>query len=246
MASRKRAYATGSGWTRVGKRKVWGTGTQRIPVKGRAGRFRTGYDRTGGFYGRFAGRGAELKFFDTTVADATQDTAGSISMLSANLIVQGIKENDRIGRKCRIRSIMFRGQQIMPTQTSASATGVKTRIIVYLDKQCNGATAAVLSILETASVNSFRNLAESGRFQIFHDRTYNMTQIAAGGQSASNVYPEYLKPWSFFKQCDIPLEFGGVTGAITEVRSNNIGVLAISSDATVTLGYICRVRFSDQ
>ncbi len=41
------------------------------PGRSRRGRtFRKGYDRTGGFYGRFAGPDAERKFKDTVADDA--------------------------------------------------------------------------------------------------------------------------------------------------------------------------------
>ncbi len=248
MASRKRPFATGSGWTRVGKRKVWGTGMRRIPTfRGRrAAPFRSGYDRTGGFYGRYSGRGGELKFFDTTRADTAMGSSGAIANLSLNLIPQGVTESERVGRKCRIRSLVMRGEMVQPTTTDVAAAGAKGRVIIYVDKQCNGATAAVLDILDTATVNSFRNLANSGRFQILMDKTYNMSVRASAGNGTANDTAEWLVPWSFFKStCDIPIEFDNTTGAITEVKTNNIGVLTIANEGATLFGYIARVRFSD-
>jgi len=55
-------------------------------------------------------------------------------------------------------------------------------------------------------------------------------------------------PFEMYKKCNIPIEYSGTTGAITEIRSNNIFLLASSdgqADDLVTMVGNCRVRFSD-
>lgn len=194
----------------------------------------------------------ELKFFDTLKALTVVAETGTILDDSVNHIVQGVGEENRVGRKCTIQSVHFRG-----TVTNQVGTGLGTiknsvRIIVYLDKQANGATAAVSDILEDVTAlngyNSFRNLANSGRFRVLFDRRKQLI-IPAVAQTAAGTFSSYVNEWSwaFNKSIVFPVEFSGANGTIDEIRSNNIGVLAICSDSDnpPQVNYTCRLRFSD-
>lgn len=220
------------------------------PVYAKRRRTGAGYVRTVGFYGRFRGRsagaGGEQKFFDTTFAEATVASAGAITNPSLNLIPQGVTESTRVGRKCVIKKIHFKGELKMPSSATSTLTADRLRVIVFIDKQANGAAATVASILETASIDSFRNLAESGRFLILHDKTSDLNSGSGAGNTAAGVlWGETKRTWRLNKTCNLPIEFSSTTGVITEIRSNNIGVLAISEAGLATLQYTCRVRFSD-
>ncbi len=193
------------------------------------------------------GRG-EQKFFDTVRAVHQPAVAGTISNLSLNLIVQGVDENERVGRKCTVNKVMLRGNITTSAQTAANATSNICRIIVYQDKQANGATATVTNILSTATEQSYNNLSNSGRFKILMDlRNPGACPSGSGrGTTDTLAFGEQVKEFFWAKEVNIPLEFGtGGTGAITELRSNNIGVLSIVSSAITDLSYVARVRFSD-
>ncbi len=207
-----------------------------------------GYLRSGGYYGRFQPSHGEMKFFDTVVNSAAVSATGAIASDSLNHIVQDTTETGRIGRKCTLRAINWRYTVTLP-EVDAQATPASSdtlRIIMYLDKQCNGAIATVLGILEIADHQSFRNLSESNRFSLLFDKTVavNYQGLASDGAGlVSQALVNYEDAW--YKKVSIPLEFSGVTGAIAEIRSNNLGVLLISSGATVTFTSIIRLRFSD-
>ncbi len=207
-----------------------------------------GYVRTGGYYGRYA-NGGEKKFFDTTRASFTPAIAGTIANLSLNLIPQGVTESDRVGRKCTISKIMIRGELTQNTTSTAADTSSIIRVIVYLDKQTNGATAAVLDILETAVEASFNNLSNSKRFKILSDQRHSLASPSGSGRGTTDTlsYGEMMIPYFWVKKkCNIPIEFSSTTGAIGEVRSNNIGVLVIQSPGAVNnFSYTARVRFTD-
>lgn len=190
----------------------------------------------------------ELKFFDTTEVATVSGTAGVIHDASLNLIPQGVTESTRVGRKCTIRAIHLKG--ILKNQSTAVVAEAENtlRVIVYLDKQANGATAAVTDILETAAVDSFRNLANSGRFSILLDKKVHLNSGAVFGGTAAPASSGSLRDLALHKKCSIPIEFNGATGAIGEIRSNNLGVLSVVEQASATpptVQYICRVRFSD-
>ncbi len=210
-----------------------------------------GYLRTGGFYGRYrsvgyVGATGELKFHDIAVDDASIAVNGVIQNTgSINLIPQGVTEVQRVGRKCVIRSINWRYNLQIAAQ--ANLTSDETiRMIMYVDKQANGATATVTGILETDDYQSFRNLANSGRFNILYDKTHSLNASAGGGDGTANDAAPMNINRAFYKKCSIPLEFDSTTGAITEIRSNNIGILTVSKNGTVAvLDSRIRLRFSD-
>ncbi len=214
----------------------------RRTMKGRG--FRKGFDRTGGFFGRFGGKGQELKFFDLDLNDTTIAQGVNVTD-SINKIAQGITESTRVGRKCTIRSINWRFSVTMPALTGAASTKDTIRVIMYLDKQCNGATAANTDILESADYQSFNNLSNKSRFRTLMDRTYDMNANAGGGDGTTEDYGSTVTNDTFFKRVNIPIEYDATTGAITEIRSNNIGILLCSAQGIAGFASKIRVRFSD-
>ncbi len=213
--------------------------------------FVPGADRVGGYYGRYAGAGGavsgERKFHDVDLDDNVISSGGTVTD-SINKIAQGVTESQRIGRKCTIKSINWSWNINLPEVDAAATPSAAdiARLIVFVDKQCNGATAAVLDILETADFNSFRNLSNSGRFQVLMDRRIDMNYMGLASDNAGVVSQAQIQHYgSFYKNCNIPIEFDNTTGAITEIRSNNIGILVISISGNPVFKSKIRLRFSD-
>lgn len=226
--------------------KPYGTTYKKRKVGGRP--FVAGRDRVGGYYGRFSGVRGELKFHDVDLNDAVVSGTGTVTA-SINLIPQGVTESERVGRKCTIKSVHWRYNLILPEQ-DAQATpenGDSIRIILFVDKQANGATAAVTDILETATIHSFKNLANQQRFVFLSDKltSLNYNSLASDGAGVVSQ-SRFLVQYTMNKTCNLPIEFSGVTGAIGEIRSNNIGVLLISSSTIMKFDSKFRLRFSDQ
>ncbi len=194
------------------------------------------------------GRIGELKFFDGTKGSTTTSATGAISNLSLNLIAQGITEVTRVGRRIMVRSLFLHGNVTLPTTATVADTSDSARVIVYLDKQANKATAATTDIMEaTISIDSFRNLANKGRFRILSDRKYDVTSRAGAGEAAGDSeYGEQIISWDVaLPKLSIPIEFTADTGAIGEITSNNIGVMTIGRSAKCGVGYKWRLRYTD-
>lgn len=211
-------------------------------------KFVPGSSRTGGFYGRYAGPGAELKFHDFTFSHVNVSATGTITP-TLNAIAQGTTESQRIGRKCTVKSIHTKFNIKISEEAGQSTPkdGDILRIILYVDKQCNGQTALVTDILERTNYLSFRNLANSGRFNVLSDKMYtlnvnNLTVFSGSGLYSST---EVLRPGSMSKVCTLPIEFSSTTGALSEIRSNNIGVLFISKNGDINYSADWRLRFND-
>ena len=237
------------------KTQLWGGGKAARARKmfGRTGRARVlrrqrGYVRTTGLYrfapSRFAQRGGELKFFDVDLDTNAILAAGAVTD-SVNKIAQGTSEVQRIGRKCTIRSINWRWRIRKDAATASSSTGDTVRVILFLDKQANGQTATVTNLLESANYQSFNNLANKSRFRTLMDRTYDMNNMAGGGDGTTEDYGEVHINDSLYKKVNIPIEFDSTAGAIGEIRSNNIGVLLISESQICAFDSKFRLRFSD-
>ncbi len=209
--------------------------------------FKPGYDRVGGYYGRYAGRDGELKFFDVTLDDAVV-AAGFNVTATVNAIPQGVTESERVGRKCTIRSIHWRIQCKVP-EMDAQATpnaGDTIRVVMYLDHQANGATAANTDLFESNDWQSFRNLANTQRFEILYDRMVNVNYFTLASDGAGLVSSaEWSKDLQFHKKCNIPLEFSSTTGVIGEIRSNNIGVMLGGKNNIGGFNSQIRLRYSD-
>lgn len=196
----------------------------------------------------------ETKFFDTTFANAAIDTTAE-NFQALTLIPQGVTESTRVGRKCTVRSLGFKGHVdwspsgISPTNIAGSVI----KIAIVLDKQANGANPAWTDVYTAATVSAPRNLANAERFQVLKEWMLKPEQITCSTTDnwvtlANTVVlasPSLLK---FNRKCNIPLEFSGATGAITELRSNSITMLAVSNlgDDIHTLSGVFRVRFSDK
>ncbi len=215
----------GAGFTRSGARII-------------PGRYAGAYRRTG-FYGRYnnynrgGGPGSELKFHDTTWDVNPIPAVGTFVRTSLCLIAQNVGESGRIGRKCTIKKIQFRGRVRLNSFESVASPlpGDLVRFILYVDKQTNGAVATAAQLLDTDQVNSFSNLNNT-RFRILWDKFINInghgiTSEGAGlvSQAASGRYVQ------FYKRVNIPIEYNAAAGAIGEIRSNNIGMMVISAEA---------------
>lgn len=201
-----------------------------------------GYTRTVGSYGRSLPLSFEKKYFDTTVIDTSDATSGVI-INSLNLVPQGTTDQTRVGNKITIRNINIHAYSNNDDQTTLAFAGSNIRVIVYLDKQANGAAAAVTDILNTAAITSFRNMDQVDRFVILVDKVvFNPVECANALHTSNQRHY-----WSVNKKCNIPVHFSSTTGAITEVRSNNIGILYISDFASgnSAANGRARVKFTD-
>lgn len=208
--------------------------------------FRPGKDRVGGYYGRFQTHKGELKFHDLVVDSSPILEAGEI-FSSLNNIPQGTGESQRIGRKCNLKSVEWRYNLQLPATdgVAVAAAGDNIRLIMYIDKQANGGVATVANILEIADDNSFYNLTNQNRFVILMDKNHDLNYITLAGAAANVSQSNVIHKYQFRKLCNIPVEFDGTDGTINEIRSNNLGLLLISSTGTGRIFSRIRVRYND-
>lgn len=203
-----------------------------------------GFTRRSGFYGRYTGSSAENKFFDTAIS-FTADITGEVPATGQlNLIPQGVTESQRIGRKCTLKSLQIRLNSFF--DPAANNLPAILYLYVVLDTQANGAAAAVTDVM-TSSVmgTALLNLANSDRFVILKRYTREFSL----GAGVDGAYGAVSHTWNHYMKLNIPIEFSSTTGAIGEIKSNNIFLLAGSdgnTDDLITVTGTARVRYSDR
>ncbi len=191
--------------------------------------------------------GQEYKFHDVTISDAI--LANNWTILNSGTlltIAAGTGESQRVGRKISIRKIGFRYTIALLLGTSSTSTSSSVRVMVYLDKQTNKLTAALGDIVEDDTFYTFNNLSNKGRFVILMDRTHDISSTAGAGDGTTNDFGENIKAFTFFKECNIPIEYNSTAGALSEMTSNNIAIMVFSSEnAIARIDGNFRFRFSD-
>jgi len=191
----------------------------------------------------------ELKFQDVyspsvqigfTLGTAYDNTA-------LTFIPNGTGPSNRIGRKITLRYFEMKGHINLIQGTTGTADMM--RIIVGVDKQTNGTAATladVLADIPTAlDMQAPLLLANQDRWSFLFDRIFTINTQAGGVDPGGVSSGQVFKSFNMQTMCNIPIEYDGITGDISEVRSNSLHVWAISTTGTAYLNYTARVRFSD-
>lgn len=220
--------------------------------------FRAGFDRTGGnYYGKFKSQGSimnvkELKYLDSQFDDSNPPTTGTIK---ATIIVIPIGNTSvtRVGKQVWIRDLHIFFKVKLPSVTGGGPiSGDVYRIIVYIDKQANGATATAADILAdqplvagSVKYDSWRNLNNGERFTILYDKKRSINYAAIAGLTTDYDAVEITQNFEFHTKLALPVTYSGTAGLIAEIKTNNIGMLYLSNSALPTIQSNIRVRFND-
>lgn len=192
------------------------------------------------------GSSGELKHLDTSMS-GTLDATGEV-ISSINLVPQGNTGVTRVGSKFVIKKINIRGY----TGTSATAGGDFVRLLLVHDKQANKANPAVLDILETNSLMSFRNTSNKKRFTILRDWKVPLSSGGITTNFDANTRA-YAKNYTFYEynnnNCNIEIEYADANtdGAVTGLTSNNIVLVGIAqNDDATDFNFVARIKYTDK
>lgn len=216
--------------------------------------FQRGFDRTGGVWGRFKqAPTSEKKWHDSlrdlVVANGLQlvGSTGTPTVVSINLIPQGTSAVNRDGRKCVLRSYYCSGT-LKTTVTAQGDYHGYVKLWLVQDTQANGANPAALDVfdIDGTSALTHRNLYNVDRFKILDVCRFQINPPATNGGSELNGTTTYFECQG---KLSIPLEFSSTTGAITELKSNNLMWIAMVDGLTqgadaAALKLFTRVRFT--
>ena len=214
--------------------------------------------RTGGF------TGLELKFKDyeqslvavtTSVTGSEQDPATEQCI---NGVAQGEGENQRNGRKYRMRSIQVKGfvsMAALADETGAPENAI-VRVLLVHDKQSNGATFVPQEVLKDTvgeDVLSLRHMEHVTRYDVLADKIIHLkwrTAVHDGIQSTDPVTAAYAgdsQHFEFYKKLDIGVLTKGTSANVTDITDNSLHLMAISfadGSAAVKMSTQTRLRFT--
>lgn len=235
------------------RRKAIAYGSRRSSLYSNPRYFQPGLDRTSGFYrpggyGTGRNKDAELKFHDDNLDENAIPVGGTVHVLAHGVIPENTNPDGRIGRKITLKSWEWRWTLTLPevAKSTTPENGDSVRMIVFLDKQTNGAQAATADVLVGASTESMYNLTNLSRFVILYDKyvTLNYSGIASEvADTVSQIQVIRVGHWS--KKCNIPIEYSGTAGTIGEIRSNGLNVLLLTLNGIMNITSITRGRYSD-
>lgn len=211
-------------------------------------------------FGAFNTRGEEMKYLDTVKANA--DLPGGMPAIwqtSINLIQEGVAENNRIGRKVVLKKVSLRGKIKLQPSTVTTDSADIVRILLILDKQCNGGTPANTEVFKGSGVAAldfyaFNNLDNVSRFVVLMDKWITLNAMSTVGGNSDTA--EVFRMFKFNKKgLNIPLDFAPPAGspavtALAQVKSNNLMIFASARDgggvdAPVRMEHFARIRFTD-
>lgn len=188
----------------------------------------------------------ELKFHDVAFDKAITTVTGSRALLLD--IDEGTGPNERIGRKITIRRIQWRIGIALPRVVAAAVPPDHDiiRLIMFVDKQTNGALTPLTSILDP---NAFRSLYppdEQDRVFILKDwriaLNYGTLSESAGGLFSACSVNKQLD-WSWHGKIDI--EYSDPSGAIANITSNSLGAVVLSANAVIGMFSDVRISYTD-
>lgn len=188
----------------------------------------------------------ELKYQDVAFTFSPVLITGNDATLC--LLNQGPNERRRVGQKFTIWSLQLRFDYFLPELSNIPAPiqGDGMRIIVFVDKQCNGAKNTTLDLLEEEDLLSPYNLHNVNRFVILSDVTHTINYLTLTSESLGNVTQGSVCKFGQSVWDDLAVSvMAGETGSVAELSSNRLAVLAISSAAKVRVNMWFRFRYTD-
>lgn len=195
----------------------------------------------------------ELKYFDSNLDDA--DLAGG-SLTVLNDMATGDTQITRTGGQIKLTSLQFR-YRISSNAARLSFTSV--RIIVFWDRQANGANPAVAGNPLVAGEHALLNNAMStdlveapyqyeniDRFHVLYDKIIAMNPLTLTGTAGTAVAPVEVVINKYIK-LNRTTKYDTVTAGIASINTNALYFLVLTDLATVAPAGngVARIYFKD-
>jgi len=174
----------------------------------------------------------ELKYFDINLSTGTGTSWQILSNQSLCSIVQGTGASQRIGRKIRVKGVVFRGTSTLGVSTN-NAWNPYTIDFIW-DKQCNGASPVIGSIYVNGAAQNLPNPENDERF--VWQKRYRKNDPNSNFQLIDTSF-----------KCNKLITYDGSTGSLTDLTSTNLLVTYVCPfDADPTLVAVMRILFIDE
>lgn len=185
---------------------------------------------------------AETHYLDILKTTTPFITAGTFVCLNATK--EGNASFDRTGRRIVMKSLHLNGIITPNSSAPGSAVSKYGRIIVFYDKQANGAAPALADVLLSESATSSETnvysglrMANRGRFEVIIDERFvfppiTVTTLAISG--AVNLTGEEAQVSRFARLKDRVTEYNGTATppTIAEITTGSLYLLVLGETAT--------------
>lgn len=217
-------------------------------------------------------RSAEVKSVDTAVANIDFLTAGTVSATPFNVPISGAAFYQRVGNKIAMKSLHIRGV-IAPSGANAAAVSQQiARIIVFYDRQTNGAAPSVADVLlytfydgttVTTSTGGV-NMNNRDRFYVLMDMQVILPACGINGATAASTINQGVDPNGnagdsnqgqfnvnrFIKLKGLEAQYKANNGNVGDIAAGGLFILCISSgdanaNAAFRFSYSARLRYND-
>lgn len=207
-----------------------------------------GFLRSGGLY-RYAVGLSQLKWLNTFDIDFTPVPNANFAKENIVKIPQDTTPNGRIGNRVCIKKIEIRGKVDLPGSTVITAQTDDIWVFVLQDMQTNGAGLASTDFLEQVAgapvaTLAFRNLEQTMRFKVLWQKRIHIFNDYNGGPAVDSS-GDQSKNYHAHVKCNVVIDYNGVLGLTTEMRSNSLWICAGSTHNKIGSKIQVRVRYED-
>lgn len=177
----------------------------------------------GGLYNACRLTGEKL-FHDVTTTGAAVDTTPLI--INCNVMDVGAAVGQRTGRRIEMQSIYVR----METHSGTTPTGCAIRVILFYDKQTNGAQPGATDVLDANRPEAMLNMDSRQRLEVLADKTYVQTVQSGGAATAG-----FVKTFNFHKifrklRCRDTI-YSGTGSGIADIATGGLFIMLLSTEA---------------
>lgn len=216
---------------------------------------------------------SEIKYFDTELENKTLIECGTgfASSHSLDPTTGGTRGtlfypklgndiNNRIGKKVRILSIRMNGvlRYTQTTGLSSIAGDSNCRIVLVVNKQTNGITAAPGEVIQSGptttvgGMNQFQNLNYLGKYRVLKDKRFVVSDpqyigtTGAGTVDNSGTIRNFKLSHKFRKPFIVHFN-SGTAETVADVVQNSLHLFGgvHFTDIEMTISYKCRVSYMD-
>lgn len=188
-------------------------------------------------------RSAQLKWFSIS-GTTPASTSGGLTLLNA--MQQGTSQGTRIGNQVRFLELEATFTAQLKANSGVEETDV-VRVVVFKDRQPNGANPTVLELLCVASPlscfnpDNIGNQAQS-RFQVMWNTTFDLK--LQGGDAGSGVLVDSITKSRVLK-LDFTSTYTGNAGTISDLEINSLYLFTIANTASSQVQYAMCLKWVD-
>lgn len=169
-------------------------------------------------------------------AEILSPALAAATMKYVNGASQGSDINNRIGRKFRWVSFSAKSTYTIDSGTDVDPSVV--RVMLLLDRQCNGGTPAFSDIFTTTTaaqiVNSPINQDKLSRFRVLYDRRFpmNLFSVSANRMVTRKIY----------KRLKIDQWHSGTGATVADCTTNSLWWINITDNVNINIAHTFAYR----